>query len=355
MGTYANKIGMRGNGTNSATTAIIDHVRTVLYSNVLIDCFEKSGMLPVSNSEFSGQSVGRFVTSATANSPNETVVPDTSNVTGKVNIGNKVFKHPVLNIYVKVDICTKKPASSNSRLEVIYTIGRLINTAGFVNPFVVIETIEGGNTSSMAYDLAIPLEKDIYSSCGSDFFWIGGEGFINPQRFSEGSYATAFFPNYINPFALGIFSKEGHDDFVVISPSRVVFNGSGFASEVFLNRSTINCARLAATKMYAFNGVKYEDKAGYYPGYPEPLISTSSEGLRVYQGNAQLNGNRILFDYGLMPQAVIEQNALYALNFSGAGIRNYMGMKSFGTYADCGLGTNMNERNSIGMLLPWSD
>lgn len=361
MGTYAGKIHTRGYVTNPSATNYtqIGNLETLVFCcNSIMDAFEQSGMLKVSDADFLGQAKGKYVGAATSNSPNETVIT-ISTTNGLYDYGYKVFKHPVLPVWIKVNLYLPVRQSGYNHFCVTYTIGNEINTSGFVGETQEIDSlIKIYNTaySGIGQPCIDSSAMNLFASCGPDYFWVASDGSVKYSGISNSTNKanSAFYPNSVCPFGLAIFAQPGRDEYIIISPAKTGYNYSynEICSEYFINIAGAN--RKAATKIYAYDGVLFKDKNGYYPSYPEPTEPSLSNGIRIYQGNAVVRGNRSWFDYGLLPQSQITQGGVYELDLWGTGVKQYIGINSFGTYGDCGTALQMNTSNSIGLLLPWN-
>lgn len=350
---------VRGMLTNPTTTGYqsIYLDAAVQTCNNLMLAFESTGMLPVDESSFNGQIVGKF--SATVSAGNTQLILPTSGYVFP-SIGYKVYKHPRLNVYVKMEFfIPTHGGSSNNRLVVTYTVGVAISSSGFVGVTQTVENIikyASGSYNQPSVQQLPAGEKQLRACCGDDFFWLATSGMFDTSMIT-GSVAianSAHYPSLVCTFGIAIFAQPGEDNFCVISPSYLNYDysSSSIVSEYFINQA-VNTTRMAATKMRVYDGEVFIDKRGFYPGYSEPWNPTGQQGLRIYQGNALIAGKRHWFDYGTVPTATINNFDVYDLDISGHGAKPYMAVTGFGTYADCGTRLQMTTTNAVSLLLPW--
>lgn len=359
MGKFLGVAYVRGILTNPTITTYgsIYLDAAVLTCNNLMLAFESTGMLPVDESAFNGQIVGKF--SATVSAGNtQLILPASGYVVP--SFGYKVYKHPRLNVYVKMEFFIPIHGSAtNNRLMLTYTVGTTINSSGFVGATQTVENMlkYSNNAYNQPSVQQLPAgEKQLRACCGDDYFWLATSGTFEMSQIT-GSVPianSAHYPSPVCSLGIAIFAQPGEDNFCVISPCyiRYDYSYSMSMSEVFID-STTNSPRIAATKMRVFDGEFFTDKRGYYPSYSEPWNPTGQQGLRIYQGNALIGGKRHWFDYGTVPAAAINNFDVYDLDLSGHGVKPYMAVTGFGTYGDCGTRAQMTTTNSISLLLPW--
>lgn len=329
----------------------------VLTCNNLMLAFESTGMIPIDEALFNGQIVGKF--SATVSAGNTQMVIPTSGYVVQ-SFGYKVYKHPRLNVYIKIEFfCATHGSTSNNRLMVTYTVGTSINSSGFVGQTQIVENISKFSNASYGPPGSALLkagELPLRACCGDDFFWLATSG-----NFYTGEIAgthpianSAHYPSPLCMLGIAFFAQAGEDKFCIVSPASIIqdYAQGSAVSEVFIN-SAANAPRVAATKMRVFDGEFYTDKRGYYPSYPEPWNPTGQQGLRIYQGNALIGGKRHWFDYGTAPSASLNNFDVYELDILGHGVKPYMAVTGFGSYGDCGTRAQMTTTNAISLLLPW--
>lgn len=341
------------------TYSYFDRAAAVYTFNNLIDAFLVSGMLEVTEAEFSGQVVGRF--SSTVSEGNTQVVFSDGQSTIQ-SFGYKVFKHPRLSAYIKIEFINAQTyaGTSGNRIMVRYTVGSAITPSGFVGATQGIENVfifASTAYSPPPYTQINSGERQLRACCGDDYFWLATAGCVLMSGITNLTQInlTAHYPSPVCPFGIAIFAGPGEDGYAVISPSYIAYNyvNSTLCSENFQNTS--DSQRIAATKMRVFDGEFFVDPKGYYPGYPEPLNPTGKKGLRINQGSALIAGKRQWFDFGMVPQATVNQFDTYDLDITGHGVKPYVAINSFGTYGDCGTRLQMSTTNSIGLLFPWED
>lgn len=341
----------------TTTHGYFDLAAGVLTCNNLMLAFESTGMIPVSEAAFNGQIVGKF--SAAVSTGNTQLIIPTSGYVVQ-SFGYKVYKHPQLNLHVKMEFfAAVTNSATTNRLMVTYTVGTSINSSGFMGATQTVENMIKFSTSQQSPPTVQMLpsgEKQLRACCGGDYFWLATSGTFEMIQITGGTPIanSAHYPSTVCTLGIAIFAQSGEDNFCIISPSYIAhdFANNMPVSEVFINSAT-NPPRIAATKMRVFDGEVFTDKRGYYPSYSEPWNPTGQKGLRIYQGNALIGGKRHWFDYGTVPTAAINNFDVYDLDLSGHGVKSYMAVTGFGTYGDCGTRAQMTTTNAISLLLPW--
>ena len=105
--------------------------QTISTINNTINAFIEAGMIPVSHSDFTGQSE-TYVAVATG-AAHEAVIPALGN--GRIVIGYRVFRHPFKNYYIKVDFSYEAntgvvAAANGTRIAINFTLGLGLNGTG---------------------------------------------------------------------------------------------------------------------------------------------------------------------------------------------------------------------------------
>lgn len=103
-----------------------------------------AGMEQVDDLDYAGQA-GLFVDGTPGTGETQVVIGST---TGRIPAGFKVFKHPTLDLYLKVNFNINNYSGSRAFADISYNIGTSIDSGELDDPSDEITYVTGGNTNS---------------------------------------------------------------------------------------------------------------------------------------------------------------------------------------------------------------
>lgn len=339
MATVQGNVYIRSTTSNPSSTV----VQTL---NSLFNLFDLSGMIQVADDEFVGQS-GIF--SATEQVGFTTLIRPATNSTGV--LGYKVYRHPSLNIYIKVTCLeTMLYNTTSSIIHFRYQFSTKLDGSGgfdsaFTSPDVdVLLPINSGHNVTNSY---IPTDLlPIVVSCGPDHFWVTRkQGLVLKTAITN----TARFPSpYIDLFSIGVFSSQTNQNILcVVRPQNI--SGSMFSGITGETTSTSNSDFSGLRYLTSVDGSWSERKncaAGYLI---DAELTNTEKGVRVVQAELIVSGKSNRFNFGFVNSLVLQEHAVANVNLNGVS-NDYLFAPSMGSASPASHFTMPNVQSAI--LLP---
>ncbi len=354
--------------TNLTAQNIVDN------GNTVFDAIEAAGMVKVANEVISGQ-CDRLVIKATEN-PYDLVVSLSGPLwTGSTNIavkGVKVFRHPTLNFYLKVEICeigssTVSYGLSCTAMTVRYAVALEIDTVGnLVNP-QSFQPRGGSNfgwqygfntvdNSDQGYGFGLALQLKV--SVGKDHFCLGH---TKDLKTYETGYLNASASNQVpcGPCALGystcsiaILKGENSSDLYVLIP-RNLSNNTSYPNEV--GASSYREQEMGLPRQYRIDSAtgNTENLGVAFFSTLQLGVVSDTIGVRVAQVMTTHNNELVRLPLATIHAGAVSDNGIVTVDIDGDGPRQY--------FAVYGLGASIwhsarfpVEKHPI-YLLPWGD
>ena len=285
--------------------------------NTMHNMIVQSGMVQVSDSDFTGQSK---LYSADTGTGLTQVVKNIAN-TSEVNNGYKVYKHPVLSLYFKISFIdfNQSTAAASSFAAFKYQFATELNGAGGFNaaktsidfmPLDIIKSTSGASTITVA-SFPTTYEKTTVS-CGDDYFWISRDKGIEGTFNTSSYYSLAERVDYIS---VGIFASDK-------DPSILCLVRPQYAYEV-LNYKLIGAAAATASGqaslryMLCNNGAWSILDNGAAGQLDNPRVTNTIDGVRVAQGKLVVNQEFHRFNFGFIPYRSLTSFSVINLNLTG--------------------------------------
>lgn len=327
MGVATTTISTRPNA--APTTA-----QSISTINNTINAFIEAGMIPVSHSDFSGQSE-TYVAVATG-AEHEAVIPSLGN--GRLLIGYRVFRHPFKNYYIKVDFSYEADGntvapSNATRIAIIFTLGLGLNGTGGFSGIPVILTVKNNiyayqsaymanNTFGKSLTLRVSVGENHFTCCASfDFYgYYGNYDYCN----RETGYSTV---------ALAIIgSKKDPRYSVVMIPRQGTWSSQNFdeMAQTSLTEANMNLQRKWL--------IDHQSQSSIYLSAGQSLGTMSEVGLvsdingvRVSQAYITVNGELLPLEMGCIHAGASNDMGVLNVNLDGNGAKDF--------YTPFGLGT----------------
>ena len=334
---FSSSIRVRDSQANSAN-AIAE------FGNTLFKMFSAVGMIKLLDAEDGGQC--RKLVTTISDSTTETLVTLSAN-TAAVLVGYQVFRHPKLNLCIKVMIYDIGYQTSSRYCGVRYQVKRNANDN---NPVDFTQNMQGlSNVISTNY-----LRSNyapIYSYMDDDCFWIGSDQHLVGTNTS----ITYSYPLDGMSFAsLCICRDDTAAKNLIFSNSNYILSSDGAYDATSFSAYTATLGRdlityshdIASDTFSAFN------TAGVFSKLQNPYISSNEKGIRVDRASAILSGKTYWFNFGTINGAVLDNGAHVHINLNGETPQFYKCLKTFGSMIMTPANTHTNAL-TLALMLPW--
>lgn len=307
-------------GMNNSTANLVEAAN--LMHNLII----QSGMVQVAPDEYTGQAL---IFSETAGA-GLTQVTRGGEIRDYV-IGYKVYKHPFLNLYLKVNyIDVRQGGSYTNFLNFSYQIAKELRSGGF-NPIVASPVFTGLSYSyGNQFSDSVPTEvlpagaKPITISCGPDHFWVASEHSVKVNP-ASGKATTPM--GYLDPLAFGLFSSQNNNDVLCVALSQNISGGGqyGFSGT---NLSGVNHPGI---RYFASSNGAWVERANCAAGFLiDPIATSTINGIRVTQADLIINSEQHRFGFGFINAGVLPSSEIISINLTGVR-QNYKHLPGFGS------------------------
>lgn len=288
-----------------------------------------SGMIQVANDAFVGQA-GIFTAKATPSVGETKVVhAPTTGALGERLLGYKVYKHPTLSFYIKVNYINYVGDKTASIVLLSYQIGRSLVAGGFELSSVS-EVIYPMPALTATVQAIILMDVDSLAtlmtvSCGPEHFWISRERGV--KLYTSGSHVR-YPTEYADFYSIGIFSSsKDPSTFCIVLPQPADFYSAG--SGLF-PKGPSNALSYSSLKYMVFSGslwtLRENGAAGSLADIKE--YATSS-GTRVAQAELIIGGEQHRFNFGFINKLSAQESGIVNVNLTGVDKR-YQAVYSMG-------------------------
>lgn len=359
--------------TKQATNMAAEHYAN--NGNIIFDTIENAGMVQVSHDVIPGQ-CDRLVTVATSN-PNDVVVTLSnsawSSAANTAAKGNKVFRHPHLNFYLKVEIHeTGASASASSNLmktamTVRYILALEIDASGtLVNPQTLVP--RGGDNNGWSvffnpidnsgYGYATGLGLPLKVSVGQDHFCLGHtkdmQTYETGQLNGNVSNQVACGPCSLgySTCSIAILKGENSSDLYVLIP-RNLSNNTSYPNEVSV--TSYKEQEMGLPRQYRIDSAtgNIENLGVAFFSTLQLGVVSDTIGVRVAQVMTTHNNELVRLPLATIHAGAVSGNGIVTVDIDGNGPRQY--------FAVYGLGGSIwhsprfpVEKHPI-YLFPWGD
>lgn len=358
--------------TKQATNMAAEHYAN--NGNIIFDAIENAGMVQVSHEVIPGQ-CDSLVTVATSN-PKDVVVTlsnsSWSDVTNTAVKGNKVFRHPHLNFYLKVEIHeTGAGAPSYGPMSTAMTVRYIIaleidENGALVNPQTFVP--RGGYsygwstffspTNNIGQGYAVGHALSLKVSVGQDHFCLGH---TKDMQTYETGYLNSGASNqvYSGPCLLGystssiaILKGEDSSDLYVLIPRNLDTNSAhpNEAGVLYYTEQGMGLPRQYRIDSATGNAVNLG--VAFFSTLQLGVVSDAT-GVRVAQVMTTHNNELVRLPLTTIHAGAVSDNGIVTVDADGNGPRQY--------FAVYGLGASIwhsarfpLEKHPI-YLFPWGD
>lgn len=319
MSTVTTSLILRDSEPNTVTS-LVDTFNT--FHQAVVD----SGMIQVAEDEYIGQAGVFSETSGVG----ETVVTLRRSPISYDVIGYKVYRHPTLPFYIKINYINHIASATVSGAEFSYVLSPALNGAGgfpvSATPEIIGSKPLNGSVSADWYAIDNPIgAAKLVVSCGTDFFWISREVGYKAAALS---YQASFANGRFDPLSIGVFSSNKSDSvFCVVLPQQVgsFSGGSGYLSLPVIDRASPIAIRYSVMANGGFT-----NRADGAAGSLQDSSNYATEaGIRVAQGQLVIDGEQHRFNFGFASLSSIPDSAIVGVNITGVHGR-YKSLQVFG-------------------------
>ena len=303
--------------------ATMSNASVVSTANTILNAIKSVGMVRVSETDYVGQHEGLVLT----NPPPQnwkTYVKQAA--AGSVAHIYQVFKHPVLNLFVKVTIGTRAMGSSLSPMHmwVNYTIFTSIENGSESGESIVVDPHLHANNVPADNQYAITtLNLKVY--CDDDTFWIGTGSCVFCANL--GSNQLAFMP--FSPLAMLIQRSDSNSIAILTTP----YHTSNFNGGV----DTISDPQLYpwSPRRWTLKGGTFSKFAAFGSSFsilPEHTVASNKHGIRVHRASlTDHQGEKHTMNFGTSNSTASPANSAVEVDLTGGGLKVYMVLDGFGT------------------------
>lgn len=287
-----------------------------IFANGLMDVFKNVGMIACSNTEYSGQS-GKWVTGVAGEG--ETQVPSTikgSSSNTSLELGYNCFKHPVLNIIIKVSVYYRELHSAGyGYMACYYTIGTQLSSGGFFGNTIQYYPMALSGGSSGSRNEFHANSYPVYAYCADDAFWIYSPNYCT--SYNNSNYFA--IPSGISLIGLGLFASANDNSKIIMlgTPTNSI-NDNGVSGVQPTSCSDIEGG---GSRFWLFknNNISYLGSAA--PVFMQSDIATvvSDVGYRVVRAKKLIDGVYYHFPFGFMNMALSTADQTLPIDLNGEG------------------------------------
>ena len=330
----------------------ISDAGVVATANTILNAIRDVGMVRVSETDYVGQHAGLVLTDPPPQNWKRYVKQTAA---GSATHIFQVFKHPILNLFVKVEIGTRANGSTLSPMYmwVKYTIFTSIKNGSEsgesidINPY-----LHYTNAIADTQYAITTLNLKVY--CDDDTFWIGTESCIFCP--SLGSNQSAFMP--FSPLAMLIQRSDLNSIAILTTP----YHTSNHVGGV----DTVSDPQLYpwTPRRWTLKGGTFSKFAAFASSFsilPEHTVASNKHGIRVHRASlTDHQGEKHTMNFGTSNSTASPANSAVEVDLTGDGVRVYMVVDSFGaTFAIPKIQTTPTNvptwlmASQVSLLLPW--
>lgn len=285
--------------------------------NTMHDMIIQSGMIQVSDSDFTGQSK---LYSADIG-PGLTQVVKNAVSTSEIDNGYKVYKHPKLSLYFKISFIDFNQGTSTSSSFAVfrYQFATELNGAGEFNTakssidFKPVDMYKATSSSYMFLTSTFPATYEKTTvSCGDDHFWISRDKGIEATNASSSYYSL---PERMDYISVGVFASDKDPSILCLVQPQYTYNISG---SKFTGATTTNQSDQASLRYMLCNkGTWSILDSGAAGQLDNPRVSNTIDGVRVAQAKLVVNQEFHRFNFGFIPYRSLTSFSVINLNLTG--------------------------------------
>lgn len=341
----------------SKARATLTALDIVTAGNTAFDAIENSGMIKVSNDIVPGQ-CNRLVVEATEDPLDVVVTAKITNTGVQQNYlaGFKVFRHPQLNFYLKVDVLETGSSPSRGCVLVRFQYAQDIDAQGnFLNPLTLNPKNDSwGATWDNAYGgIRTGAQLTLRVSCASDHFVFCITSDSMSYEGQQNTVNSIAHKTGISTSNIAILKlSDAHN--IAFLPRNMNANAS-YIQEVALTSLTID--NMGLQRKWLINTV---DGTWSYMGAGQSVsaatelgVVSDKYGVRVAQLLTTVEGERLPIPAGCVHAGAVGDMGIVTVNLDGNGDRQYFASYGFGT-TNWLPGVTPIEKIPV-MLLPWGD
>lgn len=313
--------------------------------NNLHQLITQSGMIQVADDEYIGQAKTFALTSGVGLTNISSVrTGEGAGAVGAIVAGYKVYRHPSLALYVKVNFESYiARANYAGYTTVSYQVANSLELGGFKKNNES-KVFSFNHQDSNILEAVIDFNAYMVTvSCGADHFIIsksdGVKAAINSTNYMSFPYGS------IDMIGIAIIaSSNDNSKLCIIQPQKVSGVGSvGYYAD------PVSSSDLSAISYTVFDNTWSDRKNGSAGNIKDPKITSTSEGIRVSQAELVISGSYHRFNFGFVPAVALNNNEVVIINLSGIP-QPYLSAASFGSAGHAPTKVSITELSTI--LLP---
>ena len=290
--------------------------------NTMRNLFIQAGMIQCTDAEYPGQA-GTYVASTTPGSGETSSNVSSSSKT----LGFHVFRHPVLNLYIKVNlIYTNVHSGGYGFAGVNYEIAMGISNGVLATPktdYAPLSWWSGASDSHFGYRRNVALDTFVY--CDEKSFWC----YCGPLMLPNTANVSA--PSGISHIGFAVIASESdNSQMIMLGTPPNINNGNvtGIASGS-LSRTEGGSSRYWYLNT-ASQSITYLGSIESIAGLQAPSLSTTELGVRVAQARYLVNGKYIYFNFGFINMGFSVDATVVSLSLDGGPQESYKMVQAMG-------------------------
>ena len=285
--------------------------------NTMHDMIIQSGMVQVSDSDFTGQSKLYSADIGTGLTQVEKNVFSTS----EIDNGYKVYKHPKLSLYFKISFIdfNQGTAAASSFAAFRYQFATELDGAGGFNAakssidFKPFDMYKATSSSYMFTTSTFPTTYEKTTvSCGDDHFWISRDKGVEANN-TSGSYYS--LPERMDYISVGVFTSDKDPSILCLVRPQYAYNISG--SKITGATTTNEDGQASLRYMLCNKGAWSILDNGAAGQLDNPRVTNTIDGVRVAQGKLVVNQEFHRFNFGFIPYRSLTSFSVINLNLTG--------------------------------------
>lgn len=325
--------------------------------NTAFDAIENSGMIKVSNDIVTGQ-CNRLVVGATEDPLDAVVTTKLTDSGYQQNylVGFKVFRHPHLNFYLKVEVRETGGEIRKGCVLVRFQYAQDIDAQGnFLNPLTLHpKTDNWGGTWNASYGgIRTGKQLTLRVSCSSDHFVFCTASDILSYEGQQNQNTTIATKTGVSTSNIAIFKLS--DNYNIAFLPRTMNASDSYIQDAISADLTIDSMGLQ--RKWLINTVdgiwSYMGAGQSVSAATELGVVSDKYGVRVAQLLTTVEGERVPIPAGCVHAGVVGDMDIVTVNLDGNGDRQYFATYGFGT-TNWLPGQTPIEKIPV-MLLPWGD
>lgn len=340
----------------SKARATLTALDIVTAGNTAFDAIENSGMIKVSNDIVPGQ-CNRLVVEATEDPLDAVVTTNIGNNSAQQNylVGFKVFRHPQLNFYLKVEVRETGGIISKGCVLVRFQYAQDIDAQGnFLNPLTLHpKTDDWGGGWDIYGGIRTGVQLTLRVSCSSDHFVFCITSDSMSYDTVQNSNSTIAGKTGASTSNIAIFKLSDTRNIAFLP--RIMSANQSYIREQLT--ADLNIDSMGLQRKWLINTV---DGTWVYMGAGQSVsaatelgVVSDKYGVRVAQLLTTVEGERLPIPAGCVHAGAVGDMNIVTVNLDGNGDRQYFASYGFGP-TNWLPGQTPIEKIPV-MLLPWGD